>query len=207
MAIFGNETVIVSLGVSCQTAMQLEVHETEIMRRLGGGERHATPLDWVLAPVASTAAMLDEWRFLPGDDDFEMVPAPYWPAMRTLLLHESGWLDDRARCRARGEHKARTLRSVADKQRKVFIVSNTQNNLTLFDNRLGVGWYRFSGADIATLRRSLERRFGLVELYVVSYADRHEVVEGADVVFNLTPDATPVRGDGEQWGRVLKSIV
>jgi hypothetical protein len=209
MAFFSDDTAVVSLGVSCQTAMQLEAHEPWIREWLGGGETHKTPLDWLLSPTRSTAQMIDEWAFLPPVDEAVRDPALRWPRVPALYIHDHDWRDDPAITHAKYAHKAGWLAKVAEKRRRVFIVSNTQNNLAapVWAANLGDDWFRLDDAGLDALRTALEARFGAVELYAVSYPYRHAVTSSADRLFELEPDLSSVEGDKDQWARVLAAIL
>ena len=209
MAVFAGDTAIVSLGISCQTAMQMSEHAALFDRHFLGKATHAsTPLDWLLTGQTALARMLEQDLYFPVDDDeLGRNVRPFWRRMNVYYFHEPMILVQPGEVRAKFDHMTRTLAKARDCARRVFIISNSQNNLPAQDEMIGERWWFLDDDGLRGVRAAVEARFGPSELYVVSYRGRHAVERAADRLFELEPDASNVRGDASQWAQVFEAVL
>lgn len=213
MAVFLGDLVLISLGVSCQTAFQLE-DQKALLEEISGetAEYRNTPFDWLLCPPASAGAILDDDVFFPAEDaELALLETPYWRRHRVHYLHEPTILNDPSKVRAKFAHTAQTLRRARQAKRRVLLISNSQRNVADYDARISSEWYRFTPENMATLRDSVERFFGPSKLYAISERGRHDLA-AQPWVFEVTPPAykpwkAPLRGQPDQWAAIFKAIL
>ena len=178
---------------------------------LGGeAEAHTTPFDWLICPPRSAAAMLDAWRFAPARmEDLIVRGQWYWPEFDCWFWHDRPDRDWDAFA-SRTAHLVESFARAADCSRQVFVLSNTQNNLTYVQERVGDGFdFTLDDAGVDALRAALERRFPRAELHIVTYADRRalDAPRHGGVVIELPPDQSRWRGADAAWGRALEMII
>lgn len=211
MALIFNDVAICGLGMSCQTAMQLDTHKGYLEQLIGqSAVRRTTPFHWLISSPLSIAQMVQEDCFFPERiGAFSKTPQPRWDEMQVLYYHEKNIGDSFSELRSKWRHIAENFSLIKTILRKIFILSNTQNNLLPAGSALNAGWSVVSNDTMATVRSALEARFGDVELHCVVYADRHELTAEApiDGMHVLEKDQSAVSGDALQWKQVLSGII
>ena len=210
--IFDNDLAICGLGMSCQTALQLDEHRAYLEELVGRpATRCSTPFDWLVCGPSSIARMIAENRFFPqSPKGFTKSPYPRWDDLQVLYLHEKNVVTNFGTASSKWQHITENFALISKARRKVFILSNTQNNLLkMGEGRLEKGWSDLTDLSVMAVRQALVKRFGPVELYCVVYADRHSLTENADLegLHTLKRDASEVVGDQQAWRRVLWNIL
>lgn len=215
MALFCGATALVSVGISCQTAMQLEQNEAWIGDFLGGTpEFKTTPFDWLICGPSAACKMIEQRQFFPpstAELDFHQrsgARMARWSGRDCYYWHEAKAAADPDLARAKFEHLASNFDAVRKFRRRIFIFSNTQNNLSEVAAETGLD-IMLTDTLLDELRAVLTREFGSSELYAVSYADRNTVATPSNklALFNIRPDASNVLGDSEEWRKVFSDIL
>lgn len=217
MSLLGATTAVVSLGASCQTARQIRLHAGILSARLGERlEPRSFPLDWMFCPPDAAARLLRAGTRVP-ETQGELVEAqrPFWPRHGVWLWHdpmdeegaEAGFEEMRARM-ARRWDRLLALRAL---KRRLFVVSNTQNNLArvpdIAPQRLD---FRLTAQRMRALAGAVHALFGEAgtELLFVGYPARVSA-DAREAGFRLAliePDGSDHEGDEAQWARVFEAV-
>lgn len=208
MALFGTDTVICSLGISCQTQMQFDVHK-DLIEELTGERMiyRTTPFDWLYSNPISAAWMLDNNRYFPSDEtETSQHPQLFWNGHGIFYWHEQPEEMSFNEMSKKWKHISETFESIKDMKRRIFIISTVQNNLPGASPLLPERWYVIKRDGMLKLRESLENKFGQVELYLCAYPYRTNLSAGSSV-FHFKTDDSKVRGDDAQWESVLRQIL
>jgi septin family protein len=191
--------------------MQL-VRNCEFVGRLLGAEatNHVTPFDWLICDTAATARMIESDEYFPNNQtEIELEPKPRWKRMGCYYWHEPTLPSGFESVRSKFAHTKEMLRQATERARRVFIVSNTQNNLDTVDTTVNGFDFTLNDHAIDRLRSALSAKFGNVELYAVSRPERNSITDprNKSILFNIKPDSTVVRGDSAEWQSVLARIL
>lgn len=220
--LIGNKIGIASVGISCQTENQIADHHVQIGRLAGDVLEHkGGPFDWVLAGTNSVASMIESGWFFPAEVDeiaADMVKfgykKPYWRRFGVHFWHESAdrWDDFTSK---RG-HLVANFDRFRDVARRVFIISNTQNNiLRALSDREPIETRLFWG-DIVDLSDVLQRRFGPSELHVVTRDGLDDPIRPnrppigprpAITVHKIGRDGSQWAGNGRAWAKLFEQII
>lgn len=218
MSLLGATTAVVSLGASCQTARQIRLHAGLLSARLGEAlEPRSFPLDWMFCPPDAAARLLASEARVP-ETPGELVAAqrPFWPRHGVWLWHdpmdEDGAAESFEEMRARMARRWERFVALRALKRRVFVVSNTQNNLArvpdIAPQRLD---FRFTAARMRALADAVHGLFGEAgtELLFVGYAARvgEDAKESGFKLALIEPDGSDHEGDERQWGRVFERMV
>lgn len=211
MALFCGDVGIASVGVSCQAAMQLDQNKDFIGSMLGADPQiHITPFDWMVCHPSAAAKMISEDRYFPHDlTEFDLSRLqPKWTRMgQCFYWHEQSFRSYPERTRDKFAHTSETFRALRSSKRRIFILANTQNNLPDVNDKLGGFDYALDDAHVEQLRASLDAIFGRSELWAVSYPCRHTISRYRDILFEIEPDQSAVRGSERQWRAVFSRIL
>lgn len=218
--------IVVSAGLSCQTAHQLgRLDAAGAVRQVKG------PFDWMIAPPARLAGWVSAGLpdFAPGAIVADGRPdgsiRPYWPEFGIWFWH--GFLDGpkgarRVAIEATFERELSKLdhqraRLIAlDPADALFVVSNAQTNLdgAVFSTGEGFadhGLMRLDAEGVLTLRDALSAWLGgRVRMAVVGRADRTadslaRVSREGMSVHMVGADASEWKGDDAAWDSVAES--
>jgi hypothetical protein len=225
MSVIGEKAAVVSLGMSCQSGEQIRSHAELIARLVGDpGMRIATTVfDNIVCPPASAIRMLEADTFYPGDPAaLTLSHGAYWKAFDVYFWHEYGlhkrhfleyFLGRVNKRRAFRElsgkyaHLSARFRSLRDRERLVFVISNTQNNLA--DNAAETGISpTLSAADVERLCDACDAYMGRpCEYILASYDDRLRGTPHRPRLryYSLQKDDSPWKGDIGQWEWVFGS--
>lgn len=213
MALFCADVALVSLGMSCQGAIQLHLHRSLVADIVGSAAVvKRTPFDWLICPPASAARMIASDRYYPEHiSELECPPGvpPRWPAVgdcyfwhepKTILSQPDSFL-------AKFAHTSQTLQGVTGFGRPIFFVANTQDNLADEVQAIAPIPYVFTDATIDHLATAVAQRFG-ADLYVVSAPTRHALTTPANLDRLLLMDITPgIRGSDSDWSAVFRTML
>jgi hypothetical protein len=218
MALFGRKTVIVPLGIGCQTAHQLGAHEVLIAELAGEVFAQATtPFDWRLVGPSDVERMIAEDEFYPSRvGELTNSKRPYWARRKCHFWHDpAGRFDNFV---TKQEHLRDTWERIHGFPRKVFVLSGLQNNLALKSETAGQFEHRLHTWPVVSLAHMLGRRFERPELHVVARKDRfdgldlldHQARELKGVklgVHFVDADKTSWQGADHIWAGTLERII
>lgn len=212
MSAEGHSTAIVSLGISCQSARQIRTHAEEIGHQLGENIQPARHFfDGLIAPVPGVARLFEDGFPLFGPGNIRMGPHhPVWHPYDIHFLHhfrdEAGAVDIAGRMSeelSRFGHMRGKLQRLSRFERLVFVLSNSQNNLTMVQEETGLTDLHFEASAVGRLRHAVEQYLGRpCEFILVSLDGRH-AGDLADEVHVLSPDDSEWTGDKGQWRALL----
>jgi hypothetical protein len=221
--LIGARTALVAMGLSCQPAHQLLGHRV-LAGRLSGEALAAktTPFDWRIAGLSDIAAMVAQDEFFPTDaGELTIVqqadppgsgavrPIFYWPRRRCWFWHE--FVRSRTAITLKQQHLAQNFSRLAGVERRLFFVSNLQNNLTPL-SQAG----RFDAVirrdDAVALWRGLEARFGPSSLHLLTRPELvdgfGEEAQGSIFLHHAPPDnGCDWRGDDGFWEGVIAAAL
>jgi hypothetical protein len=213
MALFCADVALVSLGMSCQGAIQLQVHKS-LVADIVGSEAvvKQTPFDWLICPPASAAKMIAADRYYPEHvSELECQPGspPRWPAVGDCYFwHEPKTVASSAESfLAKFAHTSRTLNAVTNFPRRIFFVANTQDNLADEVQAVAAVPYTFTDEAIDLLAAAVSRRFD-APLYVVSAPARHELSTPANLDRLFLMDVSPgIQGSDSEWSAAFRGML
>src|SRR4051812_16158649 len=91
MSLVGQKAAVVSLGISCQTTLQIDDHAELIAQAIGDDtlKKSSLPFDAVLTHPVSTAQMLDADTFYPASkDELRLCKGALWVKQDFYFRHE-----------------------------------------------------------------------------------------------------------------------
>lgn len=218
MSLIGKKTAVVSLGLACQTAFQLQAQAQLISESLGDELAPSRlPFDWTLVPAARAAAWLRSGKAFPGSPD-EFIPvdgtpgAFLWPETGVQFWHDFrtpggidliGTFDE---TRAMYERHFSKLRRLGELDEVIAVVANTQNNAETILPRADL---LYRPAELAELKAAFEAVIGRPSrMLCVTYLDRRGPGLVSDPEREITvkwiaKDGTPWQGSRKLWAKTL----
>jgi hypothetical protein len=207
--------------MSCQTSWQIQANARLLAALLHNPEPFAQggmPFDWLISPPASIASLLAARCFFPERaKDLQLNFAPWWPAHNVYYWHEfkspEGVYDlavGFSETTAKYRYLLSKFAGLARVERRIFVISNTQNNLDGVARKTGTITDRIAAAEIVDLCAATDRFFSAAcEYIVVSYADRlDKPVERNNIrTYQLARDASNWQGDIAQWAGVFRDYL
>jgi len=222
MSLVGTKAAVVSLGMSCQTTLQIDDHADLIAQAIGDETLKPSSMlfDNVVCHPASAAKLLDTGKFYPASkDELALFRGAFWRAGGVYFRHECTLRKSRPIEYLRGKvdlargyrdlagkfaHLAGKFRRLSQLERLIFVISNTQNDLTEYQTEVGIDCVTSMDA-IHALCDAGDRYFGRrCEYIFVTYEDR-AIGAGSRVGlcgFKLTPDTSEWAGDHAQWNAI-----
>lgn len=214
--LIGKKIAVASVGVGCQTENQIADHHLRIARLAGDDMvHHGGPFDWILAGARSISDMIRADCYFPTDFDGQMIDKkPYWPRFSCHFWHEkTGNVPDFL---AKRQHLAANWGEIRRSGRRIFIVSNTQNNiLRALEGRPPIET-RLFWDDICELSTSLSIKFGETELHVVTRDGLDDPIRPNRPPLGLRPlitihkigrDASQWAGNSKAWADLFAKII
>jgi hypothetical protein len=232
MSLIGEAAAIVSLGRSCQTEIQLRRHVAWVSELMAAPlEARTLPFDWNIMNSEALLSMASgritfpqsaaEMSLLKGAN----IQIPSWTSAGVCFWHDFGIapaiggdaspdksskIDLRAGFEAeRRKYVRRFARwtALAQKENRIFVISNTQGNLSLVTDMTGFD-FKFTDHDISKLKAVIDEVFPAPNaLHVVTYQEDLSPSSGSVFVHRLEPICMDVTGDDEQWRAVFSAIV
>jgi hypothetical protein len=227
MSLLGSKVGVISLGMSCQSSHQIELHARLIAELAGDRSAKVSrfPFDNIICSPQAAGRMLQADRFYPQAPEELAVSESggYWREMDAHYWHEfrpirSGILrrkkmDPAAsfkRLTGKYGHTASKFRQLAGLPRLIFVISNSQNNLDMVARVTGNLDLVLDRSMINELADRTDAYFGRpCEYLFATYPDR---VRGASQrsnvsVHELSPDGSEWMGDPAQWAAVFRKAL
>lgn len=225
MSLLGDDVAIISLGLSCQAAHQIEVN-APLLRALTGDaslQPSALPWDYLLTPVSGLVESLIAPGEFPAREELSRRgPAPgkpWWRRRNILYWHafaSSGGYEDLddidgayAGAREKFEHMAAKLPALRQRDRVIAVVTTTQYNLGGILAWSSTGAPFISPTELTTIH-DLARDQLNAELLVVTCPDHHAgvAVPGVTIVERrYDPANEDWTGCSEAWREALQAAL
>jgi len=207
MSLIGARTAVVSLGVSCQTARQIRRNQALLSTRLGDAlQPLSLPLDWMFVPPDAMARLLrSAIRVPPQRGELIAAEQPFWARHGIWLWHDPVANDaDFTALQARQTRRWVRFDALGALDRRVFVVSNTQNNLNAVARKAPQRLdFRLTRQRMTAIAEALAHIFprGRNDLLFVAYAARlgPDAAQAGFPLVVLDPDKTDHEGDDRQW--------
>lgn len=218
MALFGRRTAVVPLGISCQTAYQLERAQCLIAElRDEIFQVETTPFDWRIVGPGDIADMLATNNPYPAiAAELVGTKRPYWPRRRCHFWHDPA--GNFAAFTEKQAHLWANWAKISRAERKIFILSNCQGNLP--DKAIDPGGFdwRINAAEIVRLAVVLSGLFERPELHVVARKADFDGLENLPQLASclnlvrlgvhfVTPREANWQGDDMAWNGALAAII
>ncbi len=203
----GSRLAVIPLGVSCQTAHQVELHRREIEKRAEESLDDArTPFDWRIVGPADVAAMIEADELFPTSvDELSSDRNRYWKRRSCWFWHDK--FDDFSRFTSKQGHLVDNWRRIGEAKRKIFVISDTQNNLERVLKPFKATPPRVEPKGLEALAGVILARFGGAEVHLVTNRGWKMPVPELFTVHWIAPDRSSWQGDDTAWGRILDRIV
>ena len=218
MALFGRRTAIVPLGISCLPAHQVERAQV-LLAGLADDvfDLATTPFDWRIVGPGDLADMIEQNDPYPSHvGELVGTKRPYWPRRRCHFWHDPA--ENFADFSSKQAHLWANWARISAAERKVFVLSNAQNNLAQKAKDPGGFSERINSAEIVRLARVLGSNFRRPELHVVT---RKPIFDGLEDLAALTrdlhgvklglhfiePDSSQWQGDDQLWDGTFRAIM
>src|SRR5437879_3098705 len=227
MSVVGDKVAVVSLGMSCQTAVQIRDHVSVIAASAGDATLRpsALPFDSIVCHPASAVKMLQAEQFYPATSDkLALYRGALWTDYGVYFRHECTlrkshpieYLRRKVNL-ARGHRElaakfaylGEKFRRLSEVDRLVFVLSNSQNDLGEYWDEVGIS-STFAKNDVETLCDECDRFFGRSCEYILAAYDSRLVgtTERRGLqVFRLVPDASGWAGDHAQWRKIFETAL
>ena len=219
MSLVGRKAAVVSLGMSCQTTLQIDDHSDLIARGVGDLDLRPSslPFDNLVCHPRAATRLLDNDAFYPArQDELALYRGAFWTAQQVYFRHECTLRKSRPIEYLRGKvdvargyrdlagkfaHLAEKFRRLRELERLIFVVSNSQNDLTEYQAEVGIDCL-VSMDDVAALCGACDRYFGRRCEYIFATYDARTtgMADRSNLsVFRLSPDSSEWAGDHAQW--------
>ncbi|MBO0345829.1 hypothetical protein J0X15_11415 [Roseibium sp. CAU 1637] len=217
MSAGSDTTAIVSLGMSCQSARQIRTSIevlSEVLAQAFQPERHF--FDGLVAPVAGLAQLFEDG--FPLFDRVAIVDGPghpTWNPYEIRFLHHfrpepeaaadiDGWFENEL---SRFTHLRAKFERLRQRERLIFVISNSQNNLDLVARDTGIEKLDFDADELKRLQVAVDGFFGRAcEYLVVSHPERHGGTELPELRI-LQADDSEWTGDKRQWRELFRDYL
>jgi hypothetical protein len=222
MSVVGRKVGVISIGMSCQSGAQIKYHAPLLSRltRDDALKISTMPFDNIICPPDSASSMLRGDIFYPDNpDDLAESSGAHWRDFGVYFWHEyrphkhnvieylTGRLNTRRAYRKlieKYERKSVNFRQARSIDRLVFVICNSQNNLSSAETGIDP---KLSAASIESLCDACDAYVGKpCEYLLATYESRlsGEVCRDRLKVFQLTPDTSDWEGDRDQWRDVFE---
>jgi hypothetical protein len=214
MSLFSRNKVVLSAGMSCQSAKQIELNAEQIRRTLNAPDMEVSRglYDWTICRPKDLARIVRSGFDFPKRSELSLQARPYWAARKIFFWHdfwEPGVGPDIGKFYDQTRQKYAYLARKFDDVRQaddIYIVgSNCQNTLELMNERSG-GLIRsvVSIDDLEQLRDAFDHQLGKpCHMLFVTNPGRFIGARRSERiwVFQHQPDESEWVGDEEQWRR------
>ena len=221
MSVVGEKLAVVSLGSSCQSAHQVKQNAGMLSALTGDAlAPKRFPFDWLICPPGRTAA------WIRSGDRFPRSPVELSPYRHkgTFLWERRGaffWHDFRQQkvvdvegtfdlTRGKYDRFFNSFDDLRNRERIVFILSNTQNNLvSVLGKDYEKGGFVFTPENIRAVKQGAEDALGRsCEMLVVTYDARsvpalESLPDERITVAKIKPDGSEWKGDDATWRGLL----
>ena len=216
MSVVGENQAFISIGVSCQTAQQLQRHAAFLSLLLNDKmvERSGF-FNWVFVSASDIAKVVDRLLSAPITPNCLYVPTHAREALRledfkVWLWHEkfSGAVtqDDVTRIATKYERLRNNFLKMLETPVRYIVLSNTQNNLENFYPYKNQGMnISFNAEIVSEIARApwATNQYGSAEIITVSYPRRWSGKAHPSVAY-LEEDDSVWEGDFASWDKALQ---
>lgn len=218
LSIMGDQSAVVSLGISCQTYYQIRENVDVVREELGDASLipQAFPLDGLICPPYEASALILGGSRFPSEHDVTQESIPRWRGRNIVFPHAFKGADNRY---AVGETYGEVKQKFVARWRRfdrltsvkylLFVVSNTQNELGRQCGEYGLPKPTLRASEVNLLSRSLKEKFGNhASLLAITREDLF-VSDAYDNHFDLhfhTEDESGWQGDSSPWRESLQAI-
>lgn len=215
MSLGGSRTAFVSIGLSCQPALQLYRNRQHLSALVGEPLDYSSSFfNWLMLSADEIPRLLERMMAPIEASSIGLpvgVKVPVLIGHRAWLFHEGpNSTITRRKLRqlvSKYEHLRQNFLALCSRRTRHFVLCNTQNNLATVHPHLSDGMtIAFDDPLIAATRAAIERLFpnGTNRLLVVGRADRLQRPMRRRVRVPVA-DGTEWEGDTAAWTRVLSS--
>ena len=217
MSVRGQRTAFISIGLSCQPALQLYRNREHLASLVGEPLDYSSSFfNWLMLSADEIPRLMERMT-APIEASSIGLPAgvkvPVLVGYRAWLFHDGpNTKITRKKHRllvAKYEHLRQNFLDLCSRPTRHFVLSNAQNNLAVVHPHLSDDMtITFDDALIATIKATVDRLFpaGENHLLVVGRSDRLEQPMGCPV--RVPPaDDTMWHGDTAAWAHVLEDHV
>ncbi len=223
MSLVGRKAAVVSLGMSCQTTLQIDDHAGLVAQAIGDPALKPSSMlfDNIVCHPASAAKLLESGRFYPeSKDELALYRGAFWAGQGVYFRHECTLRKSRPIEYLRNKidmargyrdlagkfaHLSEKFRRLSELERLIFVISNSQNDLTEYQAEVGIDCVVPMDA-VQALCDACDRYFNRrCEYIFATYDDRTTgAAERLGLsVFKLTPDSSEWAGDHAQWEAIF----
>jgi hypothetical protein len=227
MSLLGSKVGVISLGMSCQSSHQIELHAKLIADLVDDRSAKVSrfPFDNIICSPHAAGGMLEADRFHPESPDevtisesggtWREMDAHYWHEFRPIrsgILRRKK-MDPAAsfkRLTGKYRHTASKFRQLAKVQRLIFVISNSQNNLDMVARTTGNLDFVLDRSMVNGLADRTDAYFGRACEYIfATYPERMRgSAERNNVsVYELSPDGSEWMGDPAQWAALFREAL
>ncbi|MDX5592940.1 hypothetical protein [Pseudovibrio sp. SPO723] len=213
MSAAGQNTAVVSLGISCQSARQIRTHVELISSLIGEPVQHVSHFfDGLITPPEGLAKLLDDgFPLFTREQIEEGAGHPTWHPYGIRFFHHFRGEDGIADVNRYFENETSRFSYLKNRflelrnaQHLLFVLSNSQNNLDEVAEETELGPFHFEQRHLEELKASLRAFFAKdCDLLVVSHEEKVVDVE-YDHLHILEPDSSEWTGDKRQWAEVFR---
>jgi len=222
MPYLDSKFIVMPLGLSCQSAQQIDMNAGNIAHHLGSVEFEVTStyFDWLITPSQALSGLLSDNLPHPlSESEISLsLGAPMFEPYGALFYHEMHLPDGRyEKTEESFEQLVSKFRYLSDKTRRLietrrplFVWSNTQNDLeNVVPHCRSIDLI----LDMDTIYRIAEAADGInngpADYLFVTYEDRSSNVFDEDrfTIVKIEPDESLWQGDNDAWAHALAKAI
>lgn len=218
MSVMGDQSAVVSVGISCQTYYQIRENIDVIREELHDASLspQAFPLDGLICPPCEASALIRGESRFPSKFDVTQEPVPRWRGRNIVFPHAFKGSDSHYdigetydEVKQKFFARWRRFDRLNSMKNLLFVVSNTQNELGRQCSEYGLPKPTLMASEVNLLSRSLKEKFGNhASLLVISREDLF-VSDAYEKHFDLRlhpVDKLGWQGDRYPWRESLQTI-
>lgn len=218
MSVLGNDVCVVSIGISCQTAYQIKKN-LELLKKITGDttlECRRMPFDWLISEPDSVISMIKSENYYPKYlTEIEISNTSYWSKHNCYFWHDTKLLTAKSFHIFQQKYAHITLNfgKITNVKKRVFLISNTQNNLPQVKRQTKNLQINFDLNHIKCLIEIIETKFlGENKFIIVSNKNRIAEkdlnnLELLAPVYCLDVENSKWKGNDSAWTTLLESAL
>lgn len=220
MSAAGKKVAIVSLGMACQSSWQIRKH-IRLLRELTQDRslrESSMPFDWLISQPDGASKLIRDQAFFPESPEeiTRQGGRPWWGRYNTYFWHD--FTRKRApipisegfeNARQKYNHLWSKFQSIRNVERKIFVISNVQNNLDMVAETTGTVDFHFKATQLGNLMSAADAwtEAGSNEYLVVSYEDRidPDIHLRNTKIITISKDESEWEGSKDAWNFAFKT--